>query len=224
MNKGAGCGGAARRQALRVQAVLFLAAGALVPPGGPAAAAESRDDEFLSRAGARPAVADCTLAPSHFDPDGRVRRESVSGVTRAFAVSHPAATGSTFHPVLHIRRVNYVDDEIFGKMEADKVVSAPLSSDTEFLRRVTLDLTGRIPDADVVVAFVADPSPDKRSRMVDTLLASEAFVDRWAFYYDELFQNTARSATGTLWYAANTAYHGRLFASVRAALSHGWDA
>ena len=103
----------------------------------------------------------------------------------------PRPAGAPFQPVARLRRVNYVDDEIFGKMDADRVAPAPLSSDSEFLRRVTLDLTGRIPDAATVAAFLADPSPDKRARMIDTLLASDAFVDRWTFFYDELFQNTA---------------------------------
>jgi len=167
------------------------------------------------------ASSDCAFAPSHADPDGRARRDAVSRATRAFAAAHPVATGSTFHPVARIPRVNYVDDEIFGKMEADHVPSAPRSSDTEFLRRVTLDLTGRIPDADVVVAFVADPSPDKRSRMVDTLLASDAFVDRWTFYYDELLQNTRVSSAGSLWNQNMNAYHAYIQDAVR---SHKpWD-
>ena len=167
------------------------------------------------------ASSDCTFAPSHADPDGRRQRDSVSRATRAFAAAHPVATGSTFQPALRVRRVNYVDDEIFGKMEADHVPPAPPSSDTEFLRRVTIDLSGRIPDADVVAAFVADPSPDKRSRMVDTLLASDAFVDRWTFYYDELFQNTNRSATGTLWEVPNAAYHAYFQDAVRS--RKPWD-
>ncbi|MBK9062638.1 MAG: DUF1549 domain-containing protein [Acidobacteria bacterium] len=167
------------------------------------------------------ASSDCAFAPSHADPDGLRRREAVSRTTRAFAAARPVAAGTAFRPVARIRRVNYVDDEIFGKMEADHVPPAPPSSDTEFLRRVTLDLTGRIPDADVVVAFVADPSPDKRSRMVDTLLASDAFVDRWTFFYDELFQNTSRSATGTLWEVPNAAYHAYFQDAVRS--KKPWD-
>ena len=40
---------------------------------------------------------------------------------------------------------NFIDDRIFGKMEKDGVPHAPLATDQEFFRRVTLDLTGRIP-------------------------------------------------------------------------------
>src|SRR2546426_8595718 len=49
---------------------------------------------------------------------------------------------------------NFIDQQIFGKMRKDGVPHAPLCSDYEFLRRVTLDLTGRIPSPDEVRAFV----------------------------------------------------------------------
>ena len=44
-------------------------------------------------------------------------------------------------------RRNFIDNFIFDKMRADGVSPAPLSSDSEFLRRVSLDLTGRLPSA-----------------------------------------------------------------------------
>src|SRR5262249_51688946 len=60
---------------------------------------------------------------------------------------------------------------------------APLSSDAEFLRRVSLDLTGRIPRVADVRAFLSDRSPDKRRKLVERLLASPFFVthlsDTW---------------------------------------------
>ncbi|MGA7992070.1 MAG: DUF1549 domain-containing protein, partial [Thermoanaerobaculia bacterium] len=125
------------------------------------------------------------------------------------------------HPVPRIPRVNDVDEEIFGKMDADRVVPAPLSSDAEFLRRVTLDLTGRIPDAATVSAFLADPAGDKRSRMIDVLLASDAFVDRWTFFYDELFSNTAFASSGRLYPQGRNAFHAYFRDAVR---SHKpWD-
>jgi hypothetical protein len=168
---------------------------------------------------------DCAW-PGLPDPDGRTRRREASRATVAFAVSHPhavAAAGTEAAPAARPSKVaadgslsgarrrsrhdGYVDEEIFGKMEADRVAPAPESTDTEFLRRVTLDLTGRIPDADTVVAFVADPSPDKRSRMVDALLTSDGFVDRWGLFYGDLFLSTAYSVNGRLWPAGRDAYH-----------------
>ena len=193
-----------------------FAAGVDVPEG-PDPGAPVRQD-----APPPPAAADCAFAASHADPDGQLRRASASRVTQSFAASHRVAvTGLPFQPVVHIRRVNLVDDEIFGKMDADHVAPAPLCTDAEFLRRVTLDLTGRIPDAATAAAFLSDPSPDKRSRMVDTLLASDAFVDRWAFYYDEKFQNTAFAASGRLYPQGRNAFHAYFQDAVR---SHKpWD-
>ncbi|MGZ6988264.1 MAG: DUF1549 domain-containing protein [Thermoanaerobaculia bacterium] len=149
----------------------------------------------------------------------------MSRVTLAFAASHPVSPvlppGGQTGVTPHIRRVNYVDDEIFGALDAAKVVPAPLSSDAEFLRRVNLDLTGRIPDASTVMAFLADPSGDKRARMIEALLASDAFVDRWTFYYDELFQNTAFASSGRLFPAGRNAWHAYFQDAVR---SHKpWD-
>ena len=166
-------------------------------------------------------VSDCAFVASHADPDGKARRAAVSRVTRAFAVSHPAAPEASASGltgvVRHVRRVlvNYVDEEIFGAMDTAKVRPALPSSDAEFLRRVTLDLTGRIPDAATVTAFLADTAADKRGRMVDTLLASDAFVDRWTFYYDELFQNTAFASSGRIFPAGRNAWHAYFQDAVR---------
>ena len=216
--------------------LLLLAAAAfsvLPPSGSPARAAEEVEpasnaqspSDLAAPDAPPPAMADCAFTASHVDPDGRARRAAVSRVTQEFAASHPAAVavsgGALTGVTLHIRRANYVDDEIFGALDAAKIVSAPLSSDAEFLRRVTLDLVGRIPDAATVTAFLADPSADKRSRMIDALLASDAFVDRWAFYYDELFQNTAFASSGRLYPPGRNAWHAYFQDAVR---SHKpWD-
>ena len=67
-------------------------------------------------------------------------------------------------------RNNFIDDYIFDKMAQDKIPHAGLSSDTEFLRRVTLDLTGRLPQVEDIRKFVKDTDPDKRDKLVDALL------------------------------------------------------
>ncbi|MFT5109979.1 MAG: hypothetical protein ACI9UA_005631 [Pseudoalteromonas tetraodonis] len=57
---------------------------------------------------------------------------------------------------------------------------AARSDDAEFLRRVTLDFAGHIPTADGVRAFIDDPSADKRSKLIDKLLAADTFAEQWA--------------------------------------------
>jgi len=84
--------------------------------------------------------------------------------------------GDTVDALAHPRR-NFIDDEIFNKLAAVGVRSAPLSTDEEFIRRLTLDLTGRIPSPADIRAFVADSSPSKRNALIDKLIYSSEFND-----------------------------------------------
>ncbi len=111
----------------------------------------------------------------------------------AFARSHGTAIlGSS--PVPAHRYQGAIDVEIFGKMAADGVRPTVRSSDAEFLRRATLDLVGQIPDAATLAAFVADQHPDKRARLVDNLLRSDAFNDRWTMWLGDLLENVKTTA------------------------------
>ena len=56
---------------------------------------------------------------------------------------------------------------------------ASRSIDTEFFRRVKLDLTGRIPSADEVHTFLGNKAGDKRTKLIDQLLSSDAFATHW---------------------------------------------
>src|SRR5207253_2452659 len=69
--------------------------------------------------------------------------------------------------------------------------SAGLSSDTEFLRRVYLDLTGKPPSSDDIRAFLDDTSDNKRDAVIDKLLYSAEFTDKWTMWLGDLLQNTA---------------------------------
>ena len=86
---------------------------------------------------------------------------------------------------------NLIDQYIFGKMQADGVAPAPASNDSEFVRRVYLDLTGRIPTIDQTVQFLTSTDSNKRSALVDQLLASGAYVDKWTLFYANIFQVTS---------------------------------
>ena len=101
-------------------------------------------------------------------------------------------------PRIEVKRNNYIDDHVFGKIERDKIPHAGLAGDQEFLRRVYLDLTGRIPSSEAVREFLADESPDKRDKLIDSLIAPERyafseedpFVDRWTYWFSDLFSNS----------------------------------
>ena len=83
---------------------------------------------------------------------------------------------------------NVVDDWIFKKLSDDGVEAAPLTTDAEFVRRIYLDLTGRVPTFEQVKTFLADTTPNKRDRLIDTLLSSPAYVDQFSFWLRKRFQ------------------------------------
>lgn len=73
-----------------------------------------------------------------------------------------------------------IDAFIDAKLTSSSVSPAPLSSDEEFLRRLTLDLHGRLPTVPEVTNFLSDQAPDKRSRHIDALLNDPKFSSRLA--------------------------------------------
>jgi len=123
----------------------------------------------------------------------------------------PPPGGSTVYPT----SVNYIDDEIFGKMKADGIAPSAISSDEEFFRRVNLDLTGQIPDPAAVQAFLNDKSLDKRAKTVDALLASDAFVDRWTMWFGDLVQNVQVSSSSRELPAGRNAYYTYIHDSIK---------
>ncbi len=87
-----------------------------------------------------------------------------------------------------------IDFYIFGALQAAGVTPAPPTTDYEFIRRVTLDLTGRIPTAARVTAFVADTTPNKRANLIDELLAEPEWIDKWTMFFGDLFQNNSQNS------------------------------
>lgn len=79
-----------------------------------------------------------------------------------------------------------IDKHIKARLEDDKLTPVERASDAEFLRRIHLDLTASIPDAGTARSFLADTDPAKRSKLIDTLLASDAFADHMAIVFDVL--------------------------------------
>lgn len=68
-----------------------------------------------------------------------------------------------------------IDRDVHKTLDAAKVKPSPLADDSEFLRRVYLDITGVIPPADKVAAFLDSKDPQKRAKVIDELLASPHF-------------------------------------------------
>jgi hypothetical protein len=103
--------------------------------------------------------------------------------------------------------VNVIDADVYAKMSADGVSPTGLAGDEEFLRRVTLDLTGAIPDTAAVTAFTADTAADKRTKKITELLASDAFIDRWTMWFGDLVQNVQVSTNSREYFSGRNVYY-----------------
>ncbi|MCX6588762.1 MAG: DUF1553 domain-containing protein [Acidobacteria bacterium] len=106
---------------------------------------------------------------------------------------------STCLPLL-LADENLIDRRIEKKAKANGVPLAANATDAEFIRRVTLDLQGRLPDPAVARNFLADASPDKRTKYIDSLFPAipvpgmrsvrdHPFLDRWTYFFNDLFRN-----------------------------------
>jgi hypothetical protein len=73
-----------------------------------------------------------------------------------------------------------IDREVERRLAEAGVPASPLADDAEFLRRATLDITGRIPALDRTIAFLDSKDADKRSRLIDELLARKEYGQHFA--------------------------------------------
>jgi Protein of unknown function (DUF1553)/Protein of unknown function (DUF1549) len=103
----------------------------------------------------------------------------------------------------NLKRRNFIDDELFKRLEALKVPPSRPAGDAAFLRRASLDLTGEQPLPDEVRNFLADKDPDKRTKLIDRLLKKKEFVLYWRIKLGDLLQiSTARQGNGAPRYQA----------------------
>src|SRR6266545_2057526 len=111
-----------------------------------------------------------------------------------FALVAPRLTGTEPAPALlpPDRPIEQaVDHYLAAGMKAAKVQPAPAADDAALLRRLTLDLNGRIPTVAELADYLADSAPDKKIRLVERLLASSAFVRHQAQEFATMLQPDA---------------------------------
>lgn len=84
-------------------------------------------------------------------------------------------------------RANEIDDLVLAQLEQLRIAPSPRSDDATFLRRAFLDTIGTLPTVAETRAFLADASPDKRTKLIDDLLQREEYVDYWAYRWSDIF-------------------------------------
>lgn len=78
-----------------------------------------------------------------------------------------------------------IDELVFAKLQKLRIQPSNLCSDEDFLRRVTIDLTGLLPTPAEYEAFVASTQPNKRARLIDELLQRDDFAHLWTARWGE---------------------------------------
>ncbi len=91
---------------------------------------------------------------------------------------------------------NLIDESIFAKLRKVNIEPFPVSEDRAFARRVYLDAIGLPPTSEQMTAFVDDPRPDKRSRLIDQLLESDAYASHWLVKLEDWFRNSQYYSQG----------------------------
>ncbi|HLW75386.1 MAG TPA: DUF1553 domain-containing protein [Bryobacteraceae bacterium] len=130
------------------------------------------------------------------DVTSRLGTSLVAHATGAQPLGMPSAPGgSRTYNGQSTSSSNLIDVYIWQAFKANSVTPAAPTNDYEFVRRVYLDLTGKIPTADAVMSFVNDTTPNKRATLIDSLLGSSAWVDRWTMFYGDLFKNASNWPT-----------------------------
>ncbi len=89
-------------------------------------------------------------------------------------------------------RATAIDALIGQKLNKLGVAPSEICSDTEFLRRASLDITGWLPEPDEIKSFIDDLRPDKRALKIEELLASPGYASYWGFKLGENWGNHSR--------------------------------
>ncbi|HLH34512.1 MAG TPA: DUF1549 domain-containing protein [Alloacidobacterium sp.] len=97
-------------------------------------------------------------------------------------------------------RNNFIDDAILKHLAVLHIPPSPPATDAAFIRRAYLDAAGILPSPSEVDKFLKDSSPDKRNKLIDSLMKRPEFVDYWAYKWsDLLLVSSNRLSNGEMW-------------------------
>ena len=133
------------------------------------------------------------------DENGVVRKSGQGDTHLVVTYDSAVVPVPVLSPVSDLAGSNYpqlkastrIDELVQEKLKKLGVLPSAICSDAEFLRRVSLDMTGTLPGAAEVEAFLADSSGDKRNRKIEELLSRPSFAARWTTFLCDITGNNA---------------------------------
>ena len=91
---------------------------------------------------------------------------------------------------------NFIDDLVYDKLRQMNVLPERRTSDRAFVRRVFLDVIGRLPKREELADFLETQSQDKRSDLIDYLLSSPGYASHWRVKFEDWFRNSQLNSQG----------------------------
>ncbi len=143
------------------------------------------------------------------DRDGWVEARQQSGEAALMAryMGHVAVFraivphGEPLKDIPDFRPNNTIDELAVARWKKLGLRPSPTCDDATFLRRLTVDLCGRLPTADEARAFLADASADKRSKLIDRLLDSPDYPAYFAMRWGSILRNSNLAGANQAAYA-----------------------
>jgi hypothetical protein len=93
------------------------------------------------------------------------------------------------HPPEH----NFIDRHVYAKLRQMNLLPSELCSDGDFVRRVYLDVLGRLPTVAETQAFLQDRDPRKREKLIDQLVEMPEFADFWALKWADVLRSSRKT-------------------------------
>ena len=112
---------------------------------------------------------------------------------------------------------NFVDKHVFANLKAIGIPPSEVCDDATFLRRVTLDIAGRLPKESETTSFMSNTDADKRDKIIDRLLRSPDYADFFAGKWTPLLKNRRDDASDI---TSNFAFHAWIRDSLLANVSY----
>jgi hypothetical protein len=119
--------------------------------------------------------------------------------TALFAIAVPSLAAAPLNKPRETEVARQVDQALLQAL-GKATDLPPLADDATFLRRLSLDLTGKLPGPEEVRAFAASTDPGKRAKQIDAYLATDAWAVNWARYWrDVVTYHTPASGNYLRW-------------------------
>jgi hypothetical protein len=149
-------------------------------------------------------------AMAEVDGRGLVRALDVSGKVsvmvryqgRIAVFSAAVPLGAAVESLPPVR--NVIDEHVFANLKQLGIPPSAVCDDATFLRRVTLDVAGRLPTEAETAAFLSKSDSEKRSQLIDELLRSPDYADFFAGKWATLLKNRRDDASDMV---SNFAFH-----------------